>query len=322
MSAATEALQFAQPLVWDLPAASAVRNDAAVAGLVATEVSLTLGATRVLDRVSLSVEPGTVHAILGPNGAGKSTLLSLLSGERAPDRGEVALSGRPLSEHAPRALARLRGVLPQETPVAFPLTAWEVVRLGRSPHATSPETDAAIVRDCLQRMDVETFAGRLFPTLSGGERQRVHLARVLAQLHGTGWTTPGYLLLDEPTSALDLQHQWRLVDFLRHYARDGRGVAVVLHDLALAAACADVVTVIDAGRVVAQGAPVATLTTALLAEIWGVRGEWLTAGSASERGARLFVDGVVVDGVVRDREASIPAWMPDEMVRGRTNATP
>ncbi|MCG5493997.1 heme ABC transporter ATP-binding protein [Ectothiorhodospira variabilis] len=223
----------------------------------------------LVDRAHLDVAPGTVHALVGPNGAGKSTLLSVLAGETRQNHGQVTWSGRPLDDWCPNALARCRGVLPQEAVVTFPLTAWEVAEMGRLPHRT-PEQDTPIVHECLERAGVLHLSGRDYRSLSGGERQRVQMARVMAQVYETGPQRPGVLLLDEPTSALDVRHQLRLMELLRTDAARGRAILVVLHDLNLAAAFADCMTILEGGRVADSGAPRDVLVPATIRRVWGV----------------------------------------------------
>lgn len=223
----------------------------------------------LVDRANLDLEPGNVHALVGPNGAGKSTLLSVLAGETRQNHGQVTWSGRPLDDWCPNALARCRAVLPQEAVVTFPLTAWEVAKMGRLPHRT-PEQDTPIVHECLKRAGVLHLSGRDYRSLSGGERQRVQMARVMAQVYETGPQRPGVLLLDEPTSALDVRHQLRLMELLRTDAARGRAILVVLHDLNLAAAFADRITILEGGRVADSGAPRNVLVPATIRRVWGV----------------------------------------------------
>ncbi|MCG5511340.1 heme ABC transporter ATP-binding protein [Ectothiorhodospira lacustris] len=227
------------------------------------------GGRRLLDQAGLEAHPGSVHVLVGPNGAGKSTLLSVMAGDMPPSSGEVTWCGQALDQWCPHALARCRAVLPQENVVTFPLTAWEVAEMGRLPHRT-PDRDARIVREALDRAGVWHLSGRDYRSLSGGERQRVQMARVLAQVHDTGPDQPGLLLLDEPTSALDVRHQLRLMELLRVDAARGRTILVVLHDLNLAAAYADHITVLKDGKVVASGTPAQVMRAETITHAWGV----------------------------------------------------
>ena len=227
-----------------------------------------------LDGVSVDLPQGRVTAIVGPNGAGKSTLLSALAGLIA---GEVALDDRRLADMAPRDRALAIGYLPQGGEVAWNLSVETLVRLGRLPHRTSRGEDDRAVAEALAGVDLASFARRPVGTLSGGERARALLARVLAG-------DPGWVLADEPLASLDLAQARALLLHFRRLASAGKGVALVLHDLAQAINHADHVVVLDRGRVAASGAPEAALDPAVIARVWGVEARWL-----GEAGARALV---------------------------------
>jgi len=231
--------------------------------LAAEGVSLAYGPVAVLVDVDVAVRAGEVLALVGPNGAGKSTLLGVLAGDLRPDRGTVTVDGAPLDSWSPDELAVRRGVLLQQVDVAFPFTVTEVVRMGRAPWSgtAAEDWDDAVIADALDATDVTHLAARAYPSLSGGERARAALARVLAQ-------EPAALLLDEPTASLDIRHQERVLELLRARAARGDGVVVVLHDLGLAAAYADRVAVMDAGRIEAVGPPAEVLTGELLSAVY------------------------------------------------------
>ena len=236
------------------------------------------GKALVVRDVSLGVAPGEVVALIGPNGAGKSTLLRLFAGEQRPSAGEVRLAGRPLGAWAPRDLAKVRAVLPQQSSLSFAFTALEVVRMGRAPHSGFAERpdDLAVARRALEVVGLEALEGRLYPTLSGGERQRVQLARVIAQI-GLGQRKDRYLLLDEPTSSLDLAYQHGTLRIVRRMADEGAGVLVVLHDLNLAAHYADRIGVLSEGRLISLGHPREVLTREVLREVFRVTARILPA---------------------------------------------
>ncbi|MFG1847426.1 heme ABC transporter ATP-binding protein [Micromonospora carbonacea] len=217
----------------------------------------------VLDGVDLAVRAGEVHALVGPNGAGKSTLLAAVSGDLPATTGSVEVDGRPLGGWSAVELAMRRAVLTQRHTLSFPFAVVDVVRMGRAPWVGRPEQayDDAVVAESMRRCDVLRFAARPFPTLSGGEQARAALARALAQ-------RAGVLLLDEPTAALDLRHQELVMRIARDRAEAGDAVVVVLHDLALAGAYADRMTLLADGRVRATGAPATVLTAPLLSEVY------------------------------------------------------
>jgi iron complex transport system ATP-binding protein len=222
---------------------------------------------KVLDGVSVSIRSGALTGIVGPNGSGKSTLLRLLCGLLTPQSGRVTLDGKPLDHWPARERARVLAFLPQAVTPAFSLTAFEVACLGRYPHtgglgALRPH-DIEVARRCLRETNVEDLQDRPFLDLSGGERQRVLLAGVLAQ-------EPRLLLLDEPTSALDIHHEAEVFALLERLAHAGYGIAVVTHDLNIAAQyCTDLALLSWEHRVRAAGTPETVLTPEQLSEAYG-----------------------------------------------------
>lgn len=245
----------------ELPAATPAQGDVVLFG---RGLGARYGQTWVLQAVDIDVHAGEVVALVGPNGAGKSTLLALLAGDLAPAAGEVRLGGQPLSSIGPRALSRHRAVLPQQHVVAFPFLVDEVVRMGFAPWlGTAREADEdAVVARAIQRAEIDDLRWREVTSLSGGERARVAVARLLAQ----GTTVR---LLDEPTAALDLKHQELVMRIAREDAGHGAAVIVVLHDLALAAAHADRVALLDRGHLCSIGSPHEVMRPEMLSEVYG-----------------------------------------------------
>lgn len=143
--------------------------------------------------------------------------------------------------------------------------------MGRYPHlgpwrGASAADDAAIAR-AMERCEVSHLADRPMSTLSGGERQRARLARALAQ-------EPGTLVLDEPTASLDIAHEMTLFELLAGFAaNDGATVVIVTHQLNLAARYADRLSLLDAGRLVADGTPADVLQRETIERVyhWPVR---------------------------------------------------
>ncbi|HEV2801168.1 MAG TPA: ABC transporter ATP-binding protein [Pyrinomonadaceae bacterium] len=224
------------------------------------------GLPEVLCGASLALRRGVLAALIGANGSGKSSLIRLLGGIAEPTRGEVLFAGVSLHTLEPRARARRIAYVPQASTSVFPLTALEVVLMGRSPYTSrfrfENARDIRVAEDALMAVDAAHLAARTVTELSGGERQLVALARALAQ-------EPECLLLDEPSSALDLKHRAGL---LRHLGRlrDERGITalVVTHDLQLLDPAFDQVFAMREGLVVAEGAPVEVLRDEVLAGVY------------------------------------------------------
>lgn len=232
------------------------------------QLGLTLGRSRILQDVSLTVEPGELVALLGPNGAGKSSLLKTLAGELAFGQGSIELFGREIRQWKGAELARQRAVMPQRVDVSFPFTVREIVALGCSGLAASERNE--LIDFLLQRLSIGELAERLMPTLSGGEQQRVQLARVLAQLWNTNG--PRLLLLDECTSALDPAQQQTVFSLLRELAKEqGYSVVAVVHDLNVASCYADRLVMMAAGRIVEDGAASTILAPGLLDKVFGLK---------------------------------------------------
>lgn len=228
----------------------------------------------VIDGVDCTVETGTIGAVVGPNGAGKSTLLHLIASILPADSGSARLGGDRIEALPRRERARRIALAAQQVDGQVELTAEEVVLLARIPHiprlASPSRRDREVAAAALRRVGAAEFADRRFAALSGGERQRVLLARALAQ-------EPALLLLDEPTNHLDIRARLEALGVLRSLADAGLTILAALHDLALAAVYADTVIVLSAGRVVASGPPAEVLTPGLIAEVYGVRADVLTA---------------------------------------------
>lgn len=233
-----------------------------------------LGLRGRLADVTLSLRAGEVTAICGPNGAGKSSLLACLAGLAAPDTGAVSLDGTPLARIPAPTRAQAIGFLPQSPEVAWDVAVEVLVSLGRLPWKGAPAAEAqAAIDDAIRAMDLEDYRHRPVSRLSGGERARALMARVLV-------TRPAWLLADEPLANLDLAHAAALLVRFAEQAREGRGVVLVLHDLAMAMNHADRVIVLDHGRVAADGTPAEALSVAVIERVWGVRARWLGEGGA------------------------------------------
>lgn len=234
--------------------------------LAARDLSLMLGGSPVLAGVSAAIVPGRITAIIGPNGAGKSSLIAALAGLHRPAAGVVTLDDVALASLDPRARARRIGFLPQVAEVNWDIDVETLVALGRLPHrgrGGASAADAAAIGAAMAATDCTALAGRVVGSLSGGERARVLLARVLAG-------QPDYLLADEPLANLDPGHQIDTLACLRAAASAGAGVAIVLHDLAHAAAIADDLLLLDRGRVAAAGAAATVLAPAIMARVYGI----------------------------------------------------
>lgn len=213
-------------------------------------LSVQLGHRRVLNDVSLVVEPGQLCAVLGPNGSGKSTLLRSITGLISPSGGDILWGSAPLPSDK-RARARLVSFLPQGFGGGSDMTVEEMAMLGRTPHlppyGTPTVNDKRIVEATIERISPD-LRGHKLGELSGGQRQRALLPRVLA-------TQAPILLLDEPVSALDVRYQHEIMGLARNITRENNLVTLVsLHGLNLAALVSDSMLLLDSnGNIAASG---------------------------------------------------------------------
>lgn len=214
------------------------------------EIDIRLTQGRFTLNVQLDVEARVV-ALYGPSGSGKTTTLEVLAGLRTPDAGRVVLGGEVLFDRAQRIDRRPRerrvGYVPQDV-LLFPhMDVRRNIEYGRGAGPDRlPTLDPML--------DLGSLLDRDVSSLSGGERQRVALARALN-------ASPRALLLDEPLAAVDLQRRRRIVEALSR-VRDELDLPIlyVAHATDEVRALADLVVLLDDGRVVGQGTPDAVLT--------------------------------------------------------------
>ncbi|WP_298873045.1 ABC transporter ATP-binding protein [uncultured Microbacterium sp.] len=237
--------------------------------LTAEGVTLGYGDRTIVDSLDLSLPPGKVTAIVGANACGKSTLLKAMARLLSPTTGQVLLDGKAIHRMPTKQVARVLGLLPQSPVAPDGIAVSDLVSRGRHPHqgALSRWTradDDAVAR-ALDATDTAHLADRHVDQLSGGQRQRVWIAMALAQ-------ETDVLLLDEPTTFLDISHQIDVLDLLTDLNRErGTTVAMVLHDLNLAARYADHLVAMAQGRIVAAGDPAEVLTEDTVQEVFGLR---------------------------------------------------
>jgi iron complex transport system ATP-binding protein len=219
--------------------------------LVTDAVEVHYGARCAVRATSLALESSGFVALVGPNGAGKSSLLKALAG-LASHTGTITLQGRALAALTTRERARTIAYLAQASTVHWPLTARDVVTLGRLAHGRYGMAPSAADREAVEWALAQTatteLADRSVGALSVGERARVLLARALA-------VRAPVLLVDEPIAMLDPFHQLEIMGVLAPAL-----VVAVLHDLTLAARFCGRVLLMSDGRVAEDGAPAATLS--------------------------------------------------------------
>lgn len=228
----------------------------------------------VVENLDLMVPKGQITAIIGPNGCGKSTVLKAIGRLLKPRGGMVYLNGADIRTLSTKEVARKMAILPQSPQAPAGLTVGELVAYGRYPHQQGmtrlTAEDKRVIDwalDVTRLTEVETKA---VDCLSGGQRQRVWIAMALAQ-------QTDLILLDEPTTYLDLAYQLEVLELLYRLNREQKAtIAMVLHDLNLAARFSDYMIAMRCGSIVHHGTPEEVMTPQVLQSTFQINARILT----------------------------------------------
>jgi ABC-type Mn2+/Zn2+ transport system ATPase subunit len=223
-------------------------------------LSLRFDGRDALQDLSFRLESGLHVAVVGPNGAGKSTLFNILAGLLMPSSGTVSIHGHPPAQHMCLAYVTQSS----QVDWTFPVSVEEVVMMGRvgliGLFKQPSRKDWAFVLECLDRVQLRSFAHRQISQLSGGEKQRMFIARALAQ-------EADLFLLDEPLAGLDIPSQEQILKILDDLKQLGISVMFATHDLDLAAQF-DRILLLNR-KLIAFGTKVEVLTPKNLSQAYG-----------------------------------------------------
>ena len=205
------------------------------------------------DSISLSVEPGEIHALLGENGAGKSTLMNVLYGLYQADEGEIVLDGQVQKFSGPGdAMAAGIGMVHQHFMLIPVFTVAENVALGNEPTkgigALDLQAARARVQEISDRFGFDVDPDALIEDLPVGVQQRVEIIKALSR-------DAKVLVLDEPTAVLTPQETDELMDIMRQLSDSGTSIVFITHKLREVKAVANRITVIRLGKVVGSASP-------------------------------------------------------------------
>ncbi|MGE4014195.1 MAG: ABC transporter ATP-binding protein, partial [Alphaproteobacteria bacterium] len=222
--------------------------------LSARDVCKSFGPIVVLDNVSLTVSPSTIHGLIGPNGAGKTTLVNILTGYIDANVGNVTFGGASIDRLPPHRRARLGISRTFQAPRLFEdLTVEANIRPGLPRKARG---DDPAIREISEMLGLADDLHRPIKILPAGERRLIEIARSLVG-------RPSVLLLDEPFAGLSVPEISRVSEIIRKLSKDLQlGVLLIEHNLAAVFALADEVSVLDQGRIIAvdKSSTIATST--------------------------------------------------------------
>jgi len=222
------------------------------------------GGLQALSEVGLQIAPGQIYGLIGPNGAGKTTFFNVITGLYTPDSGTFILDGKPYQPTAVHEVAEA-GIARtfQNIRLFGDMTALENVMVGRHVR-TKAGIFAAVFRtasvkreeaeiedmahDLLEYVGIGQYAHYTARNLSYGHQRRLEIARALA-------TEPKLLALDEPAAGMNATEKVELRALLDKVRQDGRTILLIEHDVKLVMGLCDRMTVLDYGKVIAQGLP-------------------------------------------------------------------
>jgi len=232
--------------------------------LTLSSVSKNFGGLQVLESISLTIPEHGVFGLIGPNGAGKTTVFNLISGLLRPNDGTIFFSGRRVDGLEPFRITRL-GIARtfQNIRVFKEMTLLENVMVALGPRSHHSAVQALFpfgaarreeqgerqsALQLLGRLGLAQKAGRLAGTLSYGEQRRLELARALA-------TNPKVLLLDEPAAGMNAVEKDDLMEEITALAREGLSILIIEHDMRFIMGLCQQISVLNFGRLIAQGTP-------------------------------------------------------------------
>ncbi len=245
--------------------------------------------------ISLTVEASSVYALLGPNGAGKSTTINILTTLLKPDHGTITINGYDAVREADKVRSVI-GVTFQDLVLDRDLTGREALDFAGRLYNLDSTKRRSRINDLVEMVGLTDAIDRMTGTYSGGMRRRLELARCLMM-------EPKVLFLDEPTQGLDPQHRALIWDYIRMLkAQQGMTVLLTTHGMDEAEALADIVGIIDHGKMIHEGTPSALIGQLgsdlirlsgtfghLEQPTWASDG-WVTSWQASATEIRIGVD--------------------------------
>jgi branched-chain amino acid transport system ATP-binding protein len=223
-------------------------------------VGKSFGSLVALSHVSLAVEDGELRAIIGPNGAGKTTLFNIISGSFPPSTGTIAFDGADITSLPAYARVKLGIARTFQITEIFPeLTVFENVRISTEvahgyrlrPWIGKAESDKVHeeVDEMLERTGLAAKSRRRVGELSHGDQRAAEIAMALS-------LRPRLLLLDEPTAGMGEQETYEVTQLIRRLHKDSKYTIVLIeHDMRVIFHLADRITVLDQGRLLAEGTP-------------------------------------------------------------------
>lgn len=233
------------------------------------DLTFSYGTNEVIKGLDLSIKQGKVTTLIGANGCGKSTLFNLITKNLRPQRGEIRLEGKDISQVKLKDFARQVAIVHQYNTAPADISVEKLVAFGRTPYhgfgsLSNSEEDEEKIKRALEITNTEKLKDKAVAQLSGGQKQRVWIAMALAQ-------DTKILFLDEPTTYLDIRYQLQILKLVRKLNKEyGMTVIMVLHDINQSLYYSDEIVAMKDGRITAQGKPEEIITSELIKNVYDV----------------------------------------------------
>ncbi|MBX7228007.1 MAG: ABC transporter ATP-binding protein [Burkholderiaceae bacterium] len=227
-------------------------------------VNKRFGGLQALTEVGLQIKHGQIYGLIGPNGAGKTTFFNVITGLYTPDSGSFMLNGKTYTPTAVHEVAKAGIARTFQNIRLFPdMTALENVMVGRHVRTHSGAWGAIFntkkhraeevgilkrSEELLEYVGIKKFAEYQAKTLSYGDQRRLEIARALA-------TDPQLLALDEPAAGMNATEKLTLRSLLKRISQDGKTILLIEHDVKLVMGLCDRISVLEYGKLIAEGKP-------------------------------------------------------------------
>lgn len=230
--------------------------------LEARDVAKIYKGKRVVDRINISIERGSIVGLLGPNGAGKTTTFYMMIGRVRPDEGSILLDGNDITDD-PMYMRARKGIsyLPQEPSVFRKLTVYEnILAVVEGNNYSSTEIKERVDR-FLDELDIKDLSGQKASYLSGGERRRLEISRALV-------SEPRFMLLDEPFAGIDPLIIKDIKQIIRRLKEKGIGIIITDHNVRETLDVCDTAYLVKQGNIVEYGSPEDILNSRIARDVY------------------------------------------------------
>ncbi|NLD37563.1 MAG: LPS export ABC transporter ATP-binding protein [Desulfatiglans sp.] len=230
--------------------------------LEARDVAKIYKGKRVVDKINISIERGSIVGLLGPNGAGKTTSFYMMIGRVRPDEGRILLDGNDITDD-PMYMRARKGIsyLPQEPSVFRKLTVYEnILAVVEGNNYSSTEIKERVNR-FLDELDIKHLAGQKASSLSGGERRRLEISRALV-------SEPRFMLLDEPFAGIDPLIINDIKQIIRRLKEKGIGIIITDHNVRETLDVCDAAYLVKQGNIVEYGSPADILNSKVARDVY------------------------------------------------------